>query len=166
MKDITAIVYTSNTGFTMRYALLLSQAAAIPAYDLENPGSAPPPRAKVLYLGWLSAGRIKGLAKACRRWDVQAVCAVGMAPNNDPVATAQANRVSCPLFCLQGGYAPRQLTGVPKLMMWMFTRVMTRKPPENEEQAGMQQLLRTGCDCVSEANLAPVLAWLREQDAP
>ena len=30
MRDIAAIVYTSNTGFTMRYAQMLGQAAAIP----------------------------------------------------------------------------------------------------------------------------------------
>ena len=33
MQDVSAIVYTSNTGFTRRYAKLLSRAAALPAYD-------------------------------------------------------------------------------------------------------------------------------------
>ena len=41
MKNISAIVYTSNTGFTRRYAEMLSRAAAIPAYDLEQRDALP-----------------------------------------------------------------------------------------------------------------------------
>ena len=44
MRDISAIVYASNTGFTRRYAEMLSRAAAIPAYDLGNPSSLPEPK--------------------------------------------------------------------------------------------------------------------------
>lgn len=164
MQTISAIVCTSGTGFTRRYARMLSRAAAIPAYDLGDPASLPPDGAKILYLGWLRAGGIVGLSKARKRWDVRAVCAVGMAPDNDLKALAEHNRVDCPLFYLQGGYAPEKLKGMNKLVMAFVTKLIARaqakqaKTPEDLEQLA---LFRTGCDFVDEANLAPVLSWLR-----
>ena len=76
--DINAIVYTSATGFTARYAALLAERPRLPAYELAQAGTALSKRAPVLYLGWLCAGGIKGLKKAAARFDVKAVCAVGM----------------------------------------------------------------------------------------
>ena len=65
MKSISAIVYTSNTGYTQRYAAMLGRAAGLPVHRL---GDAALPRGTaVVYLGWLCAGGIKGLKKACRR---------------------------------------------------------------------------------------------------
>lgn len=165
MRDISAIVYTSGTGFTRRYAQLLSRAAAIPAYDLEG-GQLPAGGTSVVYLGWLRAGGIVGLSKARKRWDVRSVCAVGMAPDNDLKTLAEHNRVDCPLFYVQGGYAPEKLKGMNKLVMAFVTKLIAKaqakqaKTPEDLEQLA---LFRTGCDFVDEANLAPVLSWLREE---
>lgn len=165
MRDVSAIVYTSNTGFTRRYAQMLSRAAALPAYDLA--GSAlPADGAAVVYLGWLSAGMIKGLFKARRRWSVRAVCAVGMSPENDPKAVAEHNRVECPVFCVQGGYAPERLRGMDKLVMSLVTKMIAKtqaKKVKTAEDAAQLAQLSTGCDFVDEANLAPLLAWLREE---
>lgn len=165
MRDVSAIVYTSNTGFTRRYAQMLSRAAALPAYDLA--GSAlPADGAAVVYLGWLSAGMIKGLSNARKRWSIRAVCAVGMSPENDPKAVAERNRVECPLFCAQGGYAPEKLKGMDKLVMSMVTKIIAKtqaKKVKSPAEAAQLAQIRTGCDFVDEANLTPLLAWLREE---
>lgn len=165
MKNVSAIVYTSNTGFTRRYAEMLSRAAALPAYDLAD-SALPADGAPVVYLGWLCAGGIKGLSKAQKRFQVKAVCAVGMSPENDPKAVAEHNRVECPLFCVQGGYAPEKLKGMDKLVMSIVTRLIARtqakKVKTAEERAQLEQI-RTGCDFVDEARLSPLLAWLREE---
>lgn len=164
MNDITAIVYTSGTGFTRRYAQMLSRAAAIPAYDLEKRDSLPGAGTKVLYLGWLRAGGIVGLSRARRRWDVRGVCAVGMAPEYPQKKLAEQNRTGkLPVFFLQGGYAPEKLRGLNKIMMSAMTKQMTKKPPKDEAEAGIQKLFLQGGDFVNEANLAPVLSWLREE---
>lgn len=163
MRDISAIVYTSGTGFTRRYAGLLSRAAAIPAYDLESRDSLPESGTKILFLGWLRAGNIVGLSKARRRWDVQAVCAVGMAPEYPQEKLAAQNHTGVlPVFFLQGGYAPEKMRGLNKLMMGFMTKQMTKAPPKDEAEAGMQKLFLQGGDFVNEAKLAPVLSWLRE----
>lgn len=168
MRDVCAIIYTSNTGFTRRYAQLLSRACALPAYDLAQRDTLPRDGAKVLYLGWLSAGRIIGLEKARRRWRVAAVCAVGLSPEPELEVLAGNNRVDCPLFYARGGYAPHKLRGLNKLLMAVVTGSIARreaklaKTPEERERAAA---LRRGCDLVDEKDLAPLLSWLREAPA-
>lgn len=162
MNDISAIVYTSNTGFTRRYAQLLSRAAAIPAYDLESRDCLPADGLKILFLCWLRAGGIVGLSKARKRWDVRAVCAVGMAPEYPREKLAAQNHTGeLPVFYLQGGYAPEKMRGINKAMMGFMTKQMTKHPPKDEAEAGIQKLFLQGGDFVSEANLVPVLSWLR-----
>ena len=120
MKKLTAIVYTSHTGFTRRYAGMLARASGIPAYDLSQRRELPAPGSAVLYLGWLCAGRIQGLSQARRRWEVRAVCAVGLAPMppEGVDGLAAAHRLGgIPLFYLRGGYSPGRVRGVYRLMM-------------------------------------------------
>ena len=63
MKKLTAIVYTSHTGFTRRYAGMLARASGIPAYDLSQRRELPAPGSAVLYLGWPAPGA----SRACPR---------------------------------------------------------------------------------------------------
>ena len=55
-----AILYTSNTGSTARYAQMLGQRLDLPVYSAKEAAKALPRGAQVLYLGWLMAGGIKG----------------------------------------------------------------------------------------------------------
>lgn len=46
-----AILYTSNTGFTARYAELLGQHTGLPVYTLSQAKRTLPAHAEVIYLG-------------------------------------------------------------------------------------------------------------------
>ena len=70
---MNAIIYTTNTGSTARYAELLARATGLPAYSLAGAKSAVSTGAEVIYLGWIMAGSIKGYAAAARRYRVRAV---------------------------------------------------------------------------------------------
>ena len=100
----TAIVYSSNTGHTRKYALLLGEQIGLPAYSLEEAGSQLSGGSPVIYLGWLHASHVKGYAKAARRFDLRAVCAVGLCDTGtmtDQVRKATSIPVDIPLFTLQ-----------------------------------------------------------------
>ena len=58
--DINAIVYTSATGFTARYAALLAERTRLPAYELAQAGTALSKRAPVLYLAGCAPAGSKG----------------------------------------------------------------------------------------------------------
>ena len=161
MNQVSAIVYTSNTGYTQRYAAMLGRAAGLPVHRLGD--GALPRDTSVLYLGWLCAGGIKGLKKARSRYNVRAVCAVGMSPNTAEYTaklSGQNHLGGTPLFYLQGGYSPAQMTGVYKPMMAMMGKVVSKAPPKDESERAMQEAFAKGGDWVSEEQLAPVKAWL------
>lgn len=158
----SAIVYTSATGFTARYAQLLARKTGLPCLALERAKELPAGTG-VVYLGWLCAGGIKGLKKARNRLQVKAVCAVGMAPASPEVVNKLAGQnhlEGLPFFYLRGGYAPEKLPGPYKLMMAPMTKAVTGHPPKDENETAMQEAFRHGGDWVDEGALAPVLAWL------
>ena len=160
--EVQAVLYTSATGFTERYARMLSEAAGLPACPAGGP-DLPAPGSPVVYLGWLCAGRVQGLGRARGRYDLRAVCAVGMAPASSEVVNKLAGQnhlEGLPFFYLRGGYAPEKLPGPYKLMMAPMTKAVTGHPPKDENEAAMQEAFRHGGDWVDEGALAPVLAWL------
>lgn len=61
-----AIIYTSNTGSTERYARLLAEQTGLPAYSLTEAKEAVP------------AGAVKGYGAAAKRYRVRALCGFGM----------------------------------------------------------------------------------------
>lgn len=158
---VTAVVYTSATGFTARYAAMLGEAAGLPVYELGK-GDLPIPGTEIIYLGWLMAGSVKGLGRARRRWNVRAVCAVGMGTAEMGQGEELERKLpGLAVFYLQGGYAPEKLRGVYRLMMSAMAKAITKNPPKDEDDAERQAAFREGCDFVDAAQLAPVLEWLR-----
>lgn len=163
---IDAIVYTSQTGFTARYAAMLGERAGLPVYTLADAAQKLNRDSAVIYLGWLCAGSVKGMKKARRHFSIRAVCAVGMAMKDSDYLNKLARQAevrTVPLFYLRGGYRPEKLTGVYKPMMAMMTKQVTKAPPKSAEEKAMQEAFRRGGDWVSETYLAPVLEWLSAQ---
>ena len=158
--NAAAIVYTSQTGFTARYAALLAERTGLPCRPLKEAAALPRGTA-VIYRGWLCAGGIKGLKGARRRFRTAAVCAVGMAAEVEEAKLRRDNRLEgVPLFYLRGGYAPEKLTGFYRAMMAPMARLVSRAPAETEADRAMRDAFRDGGDWVSPERLAPVLAWL------
>lgn len=78
IDHMDAIVYTSNTGSTKRYAELLSQMIGLPAFALGDAKDKLSANAGIIYLGWIMASGVKGYSAAAKRYKIHAVCGVGM----------------------------------------------------------------------------------------
>ena len=166
--EVQAVLYTSATGFTERYARMLSEAAGLPACPAGGP-DLPAPGSPVIYLGWLCAGRVRGLGRARGRYDLRAVCAVGMAPPEMvslPRLAEDNGLGDTPLFYLRGGYAPERLRGLARVMMAPMVFFLTRKPPQTEADRAVQEAFAHGADWTDPARLEPVLAWLADACPP
>ena len=160
--NAAAIVYTSQTGFTARYAALLAERTGLPCRPLKEAAALPRGTA-VIYLGWLCAGGIKGLKEARRRFRTAAVCAVGMAAEVEEAKLRRDNRLEgVPLFYLRGGYAPERLTGLYRPMMSLMSRMVSKASVEDEGARAMQEAFAKGGDWVSAEQLSPVLDALTE----
>ena len=162
----TAIVYSSNTGHTRKYALLLGEQIGLPAYSLEEAGSQLSGGSPVIYLGWLHASHVKGYAKAARRFDLRAVCAVGLCDTGtltDQVRNATSIPEGIPLFTLQGGIDRSRLKGMDKLMISMLTKRLSSQKQRSAQDERMLELLSRDESYVSLENIAEVLRWYREE---
>ena len=162
----TAIVYSSNTGHTRKSALLLGEQIGLPAYSLEEAGSQLSGGSPVIYLGWLHASHVKGYAKAARRFDLRAVCAVGLCDTGtltDQVRNATSIPEGIPLFTLQGGIDRSRLKGMDKLMISMLTKGLSSQKQRSAQDERMLELLSRDESYVSLENIAEVLRWYREE---
>ena len=66
---ISAIVYTSNSGYTAEYARMLGELTGLPVNDLRQVHN-PQPQREVIFLGWIMADNVMGYARCapCVRW--------------------------------------------------------------------------------------------------
>ena len=118
-----AIVYTSQTGHTQRYAQMLAERTGVPAYSLKEAGKSLRRGEEIFYMGWLMAGTVKGLQSAMDRYTIRGAAIVGVSPqgNGDLWTEARINGGYSDsggrLFYLQGGYAPEKLGFFYRMMM-------------------------------------------------
>ena len=162
----TAIVYTSNTGHTRQYALLLGEQTGLPVYTLDGAGSQLPGGSSVIYLGWIHASRVKDYSKAASRFDLCAVCGIGLCDTGTlicEVRKATSIPESIPLFTLQGGIDRSRLKGMDKLMISMLTKGLAAQKERSAQDDQMLQLLSKDESYVSPENLAEVLQWYKER---
>ena len=162
----TAIVYTSNTGHTRQYALLLGEQIGLPAYSLDEANSQLSGGSPVIYLGWLHASHVKGYSKASKRFALCAVCGVGLCDTGtltSEVRKATSIPEDIPLFTLQGGIDHSRLKGMDKLMISMLTKGLAAKKQRSAQDERMLELLSGDESFVSPENLSEVLQWYREE---
>ena len=162
----TAIVYTSNTGHTRKYALLLGKQIGLPLFSLDEAKSQLSGGSPVIYLGWLHASHVKGYAKAASRFDLCAVCGVGLCDTGtltSEVRKATAIAEDIPLFTLQGGIDRGRLKGMDKLMISMLTKGLASQKQRSAQDERMLELLNKDESYVSPENLAEVVQWYKAQ---
>lgn len=168
--NANSIVYTSNTGYTAEYARLLGEKTGLPVYSLAEAEQKLAAGNRVIYLGWLMAGKVQGYKKAAKRYKVQAVCGVGMGGTGSQlqeVRKANAIPEKTPLFTLQGGFDIQKLSGVYKLMMTIMVKTagkgLAEKQDRTPDEDVMLEMLTQGGSRVSAENLAEVLAWVEHE---
>ena len=164
----TAIVYTSNTGHTRQYALLLGEQIGLPVYSLDEADSKLPGGSPVIYLGWIHASHVKGYSGVAKRFAVCAVCGVGLCDTGtltSEVRKATSIPENIPLFTLQGGIDRGRLKGVDKLMISMLTKGLAAQKQHSAQDDRMLELLRKDESYVSLENLAGILQWYKEEQS-
>ena len=167
---MNAIIYTTNTGSTESYAKLLAQKTGLPAYSLAEAKKRVLAGAEVIYLGWIMAGSVKGYAEAAKRYQVRAVCGVGMGQagtQTDSVRKKPAIPAGSPLFTLHGNFDVKKLHGVYRLMMEIMVKTagkgLAKKKDRPPDEDDMLDMMRCGGERVKAENLCAVLDWYNTQ---
>jgi len=158
------IVYTTNSGSTERYAQMLSKKLGCPAYELSK--AERNDDAEVIYLAWVMAGDIQGLAQAREKLGaLKAVAAVGMMPSEKSKQEAiEKNGITEPFFYLPGEFNIKKLKGMYKMMMGMMLRMMKSKVKESGDPDDQRavELFEKGFDGVKEENLDGLVALFED----
>ncbi len=167
-----AIVYTSETGSTKSYAEMLSRSTGLPVFSLVEAKKKLSSGAKIIYLGWIMASSVKGYSDAARRFDVKAVCAVGMGRTGTQLKEVrEKNKIpdKTPLFTLQGDFDVKKLHGVYRAMMGVMVKTVGKaladKPDRTPEEDDMLDMMLTGSPRVKAENLKSVLKWYEGEKA-
>ncbi len=158
----TAIVFSSNTGFTERYAKMFAEKTGLPFYSFADAKQKPAKGTSVIYFGWIMAGTVVDYKKAAKIYDIAAVCGVSLAPTGVLEDNVRRNcRIpeNIPVFTVQGGMDHGKLRGGYGFGIKMLIKIMSVKKNRTEEDDAMLELLIKGGDYVSEENLANILGW-------
>lgn len=168
-KMINAIVYTTNTGNTERYAKMLGQRLGLPVYALEDAKKTLEKGTGIIYLGWIMASGIKGYKDAEKHFFIRMVCAVGMGATGTQLQEVRnKNQIpsSTEVFTLQGGFDMGKLRGVNKLMMSMMVKTagkaLAEKTDRTPEEDDMLDLMINGGSRVSMENLSEPVKWYEQ----
>ncbi len=157
---MTAIIYESNTGFTERYAKILSDKTGVPAYALADAKKQVAKGEEVVFLGWVFANKIQGFDKARKLWNVAAAGAVGMNPRSEENTkiVREANKAECPLFYMWGGLDNSKLKGINKMMLGIVRDSLIKE--NKPEYADAIKVFKEGGDFVSEEYLEELIAFM------
>ncbi len=154
---IKAIIYHSNTGYTMAYAKLLSKELNLPCYSLEEAKTYVKKEDEVIYLSWICAGVITKLKKISRTYKVKCIGMVGAYPNTDKYLKElqKNNGLTIPSFYLQGGIDYSKLKGLKKLIVKAVGKTI---PKENTE---LLNLFQNGGSYVKKENLEELIKYVK-----
>ena len=168
---MNAIIYTTNTGSTEHYAKLLAQETGLPAYSLIEAKKVIPSGTEIIYLGWITAGSVKGFANAAKLYRIRAVCAVGIGQTGtqtESVRKKAAVPAAIPLFTLQGNFNVKKLHGVYRLMMEIMVKAagksLAAKKDRTPAEDDMLDMMLHGGERVKAENLSAVLNWYHTQN--
>lgn len=159
-----AIVYSSNTGSSKRYAEMLSAKTGVAAYDINDCNDLATD-AEVIFIGWIMAGVIQGLDIARKRFEnITAICAVGMMKSeSQDTAVKEKNAITCEYFSLSGAFDMNKLKGMYKMMMGMMVSMMKKKLSESNDPKAPEVLKKftEGFDLVKESELDGVADFMK-----
>lgn len=172
----TVVVYTSQTGFTKRYAEWISEKAKADIFELkeaqEKEASFFDAYDAVIYAGWCMAGKVVKSnwffdKAASLKGKKLAVVAVGASPNENPqvdeamatLLTAEQKQYIKVFYC-QGGINYDKMKLPSKLAMKMFAGSLKKsKDPKQREQGAF---IDHSYDIADIKFIEPVIAFLGE----
>ena len=136
---ISAIIYNSTTGSCEKYAREMSRKLAIPCYPAsKNPL---PAGMEIVYIGCLMNGKVAGLAKARKDYDVKAVVQVGMgAPYASAEATCREKNdlgSGIAVFTMQGAFNMARLPLPMQLIMKVVNKDIVKKLEAKKAKSGL-----------------------------
>lgn len=170
----TAVVYTSQTGFTKRYAQWIAEAAGADCLTLSEAKKKDMDAYEaIVYGGWACAGsisKIEWFKGNIDKWSGKRliVFCVGGSPIENPeigkflkqnFKEDDLKKVS--LFYCPGGFDYEKMSPPSKLMMKMFIKALKAKKGKTEAEEEMIKMISSSYDISDKKYIEPILECLK-----
>ena len=166
MKKI--VVYQSGTGFTAKYANWIAEELGCEAKEYKKVKTDElAAYDTVVYGGWIMANMVYGYdkIKALKLKNV-IVFGVGMSVPSEEVATkiaAQNEIEQEKLFYFEGGYNPKKVGFLKKMMMNMIKKSIEQKIDKTEDDIHMLETFK-GADCTNRESIKPLIHFVNAKE--
>lgn len=171
----TIVIYTSQTGFTKRYAQWIAEAAGADCLELSIAKKRDLSAYEaIIFGGWACAGSIskiswfKGNIDKWADKKLLAFC-VGRSPIDNPeieIALHQIfneyERKKVKTFYCPGGFNYEKMSAPSKLMMKMFIKTLKAKKDKTEEEKVMIKMISSSYDISDKKYIEPILQCLKK----
>lgn len=172
----TLIIYTSQTGFTKKYADWLAQKTGGDLLDLKDAQKKNDAFFEdyeaIVYGGWVMAAsvvKVKWFLNKAASWKGKklAIYCVGGSPNDNPdvevmlknLLTDEQREYIRAFYC-QGGFNYERMNAPSRLAMKMFVSALKKKKDPTEEEKIMTEMVAKSYDISDEKYLEPVIEYL------
>ena len=172
----TLIVYTSQTGFTKKYAEWLTEKMSADLFNLKDvqkkENSFFDGYEAIVYAGWCMAGKVvkaNWFLDKAKNWQDKrlALIAVGGSPNDNPdvevamqtILTDEQKSYIKAFYC-QGGFNHEKMNLPSKLAMKAF--IATLKRSKNEKEREVASFIDHSYDISDIKFIEPVVAYLQK----
>ena len=173
----TLIIYTSQTGFTKKYAEWLAQKTDGDMLELKEAQKKDDAffagYEAIVYGGWVMAAsvvKVKWFLNKAASWKDKklAVFCVGGSPNDNPdiegmlknMMTDEQREYIKAFYC-QGGFNYERMNAPSRLAMKMFVSALKKKKDPTEEEKIMTEMVATSYDISDEKYLEPIVDYLK-----
>ena len=159
------IIYESDSGFTKRYAEMFAEKTGLECHSLYMARIKVKKNSDVIYFGRVMQNEVAGFKKARKKYNILALCAVGLKMETNAVKEeiAAANELTenlPKLFYLRGGFDPAQNKGLEKTLVNLIITDLENKGDETDAvEAQYLADLKGGAEYVDEQNLAALCDW-------
>ena len=172
----TLVIYTSQTGFTKRYAEWIAEKTGADILDLKEAqkkkDSFYDDYQAIVYGGWIMAGnavKVKWFLNKASSWNDKrlAVFCVGGSPEDNPdievtlrnMLTDEQRKYIRPFYC-QGGFNYEKMNGPSRLAMKMFVSTLKKKKDQTEDEKIMAEMIATSYDISDAKYIEPIVEYL------
>lgn len=172
----TLIIYTSQTGFTKKYADWLAQKTGGDLLDLKDAQKKNDAFFEgfeaIVYGGWVMAAsvvKVKWFLNKAASWKGKklAIYCVGGSPNDNPdvevmlknMLTDEQREYIKAFYC-QGGFNYERMNAPSRLAMKMFVSALKKKKDPTEEEKIMTEMVAKSYDISDEKYLEPLIEYL------
>ena len=172
----TLVIYTSQTGFTQRYARWLAERLNADVLETEEAQKRPKDYfdqyQAIAYGGWVMAGKVAKVnwfLKQAAAWKGKrlAVFCVGGSPQGSRDAEIllqhllnDEQKQTIRVFYCQGGYNYEKMNGPSRLAMKLVASALRKKKDATEEEKKRAEAMSSSFDMSDKRFIEPIAAYL------